>query len=187
MAAQNPTITQLDVIQAIRRTYDEANDALRVEVAGGVSFAVSLDHTDSVVVLGTEDGTAGGTYHALKTTTTGSPLITPNGSSTKVSLTSASTGTVIGPVSCAGMKSFNLYTNTTSTITGAQALTLLISPSDTDNVWIAATLTVTESTTNAVVVKGTTETDVVARRVRVDIAAAISTGTFDAYLVMAAI
>ena len=97
---------------------------------------------------------------------------------------SASNGTVLDAVSCAGMKSFNLYTNTTSTLTGPQACTLQISPSDIDDVWINATCTVTPSGTLSTVVKGTTEIDIVARRARVVIASSISTGTFDLYLNM---
>jgi len=80
------------------------------------------------------------------------------------------------------MKSFQLYANTTSTLVGPQACTLEVSPSDSDNVWIAMSLTVTPSTSSGTMLKGTTETDVVARRARVSIAAPITSGTFDLYL-----
>lgn len=162
--AQNPSISQLDGPQIIKRVFDQTNDSVRVDFAGVHSTAINLSATD--------------------TSNPDSIINYPVSLSTKASLTSASTGTVIGPVSCVGMKSFNIYTVTTATITGSQALTLQVSPSDSDNVWIAVSCTATPSTTNAVVVKGTTEVDIVARRAQVVIAAAITSGTADAYLVM---
>lgn len=161
--AINTDISQLDGAQIFKRVFDGANDSIRVDFAGVHSSSISLSATD-----GTPD----------------SIITYPERSSTKASLTSASTGTIIGPVSCEGMRSFNLYTNTTSTLVGPQAITLQISPSATDNVWIAATCTATPSTVSGTVIKGTMETDIVAMRARVVIAAAITSGTFDAYLVM---
>lgn len=160
----NASVSQLDSGQIIKRVYDATNDAVRVDFAGVHSSAISLSATDS--------------------SNPDSVINYPSSSSTKVSLTSASTGVVISPVSCVGIKSFNLYTKTTSAITGEQACTLQISPSDTDNVWISASCTVTPSETNTTVVKGTIETDIVARRAQVIIAAGISSGTFDLYLLM---
>lgn len=158
--ARNSSPSQLDLVNIHQRAFDETNDSIRVELGVNSGIDIQLDAAvDSVAVQGVS-------------------------SSTKASLTSSSTGVVIGPISCVGMKSFQLYTNTTATISGAQALTLQVSPSDTDDVWIALTLTATPSNTSGTVVKGTTETDVVARRCRVNIAAAISSGTCDAYLVM---
>ena len=81
------------------------------------------------------------------------------------------------------MKSFQLYTNTTSAVTGPQALTVQVSPSDTDNVWINTTLTVTPSTTGGTVVMGTENTSIVARRVSVS-TTPLTSGTVDVYLVM---
>lgn len=158
--SKNLTVTQLDAGQVFKRVYDEANDCVRVEVGGGTSFELNLDATagDTVGVQG-------------------------NGTQQKSSLTNASTGVVIAPFSCVGMKSFNLYTNTTATLTGAQVCTLQVSPSDTDNVWISTSLTITPSGTNGTVIMGTANSAIVARRAQVIIAAAISTGTFDLYLV----
>ena len=158
--AMNPTISQLDAPQIFKRVYDTTNDSIRCNLGdvNGLSFNISA--------AGDTIGTQGVS------------------SSTKASLTNASTGTVIGPVSCVGMKSFQLYTNTTATIVGAQALTVQVSPSDTDNVWINTTLTATESTTAGTVVMGTENSAIVGRRVQVVIAGAITSGTFDAYLVM---
>jgi hypothetical protein len=189
--SKNSSPSLLDAPQIVKRVYDEANDSVRVNLGdvNGLSFNISSTG-DSILAVGTTDGTTSGTQKVIKLGADGTVQIsgtytyTPAGSSTKASLTSASSGTVLGPVSCVGMKSFNLYTNTTSTITGAQALTVQVSPSDTDNVWINTTLTATESTVNGTVIAGTNNTSITGRRVQVVIAAPISTGTFDAYLVM---
>jgi len=158
--AQNSSPSLLDSGQIVKRVYDQANDAVRVEVGVGTSFGLSLtaDSGDSVLSV---------------------PVV----SEAKASITSSSTGVIVAAAPCIGMKSFNLYTNTTATITGAQVCTVQVSPSDSDNVWISTSLTITPSTTNGTVVMGTAVTNIVARRVRVSIAAAISSGTFDIYLV----
>lgn len=158
--SQNPTITMLDIAQALKRTYNEADDAIRVELGSSTGFNVAIDTADgdNIAVLGLS-------------------------SSTKVSMTSASTGVVVPAFSVAGLKSFNLYTNTTSTITGPQEFRFEISPSDTDDVWIATPLRITPSTTNGVVVMAESYSNIVARRARVSIAAAISSGTVALYLV----
>lgn len=156
----NLTPTLLDSPQIVKRIYDETDDAIRIKIASGVDFAVELnaDDGDSVESRGISG-------------------------STKVSLTSASTGVVVAAFDCKGMKSFNLYTKTTSTIVGAQACTFEVSPSDVDDVWVATTLTVTPSTVNGTVVMGTANSNIVPRRGRVSIAAAITSGTFDLYIV----
>lgn len=158
--AQNNNISLLDSAQILKRVVDPANDSIRVILASGLDLAIELDAADgdNVAVLG-------------------------KGSSTKASITNANTGVIVAAASCAGMKSFQLYTKTTSAIVGAQACTVEISPSDADDVWIATTLTVTPSTTNGTVVMGTALSNIVARRIRVSIAAAITSGTFDIYLV----
>lgn len=158
--AQNANPSLLDAPQIVKRTFDSTNDAVRVSLGDVNGLSFNLSATGDTI------GTQGVS------------------TSTKASLDNTATGTVLGPVSCVGMKSFQLYTNTTATLTGAQSLTLQVSPSDTDNVWMATSLTVTESTTSGTVVMGTANSGIVARRARVVIAAAISTGTFDLYLVM---
>lgn len=198
--SQNTTPSLLDVHQIVKRAYEETDDAVRVKVASGTSFSVALaaSDNDSVIVVGTTDGTVSGTQKALKLSSSGVALVDgsavtqpisgsiTNTASTltpqKASLTSASTGVVIPAVSVVGMKTFNLVTNTTSTIIGAQVLTLEISPHDTDNVWVATGLTVTPSLTSGVTAIGTV-LSTVARRARVSIAAAITSGTLDVYLI----
>lgn len=158
--SKNTAITSLDAPQLVKRVYDEANDAIRVEIGTGTTFGlnISADSGDSVVSV-------------------------PNVTELKASVTHTSPSVIIPASPCIGMKSFQLYTNTTSTITGAQVCTVFLSPSDSDNVWIASTLTITPSTTANTVVMGTVNTSIVARRIEVQIAAPITTGTFDIYFV----
>jgi len=162
--SQNPTPSLLDGPQIVKRVFDPLNDSIRCNIGNINGLSVSLSSTagDSV-----------STY--------------PNSVAVKASLTNASTGTVVAATSCVGMRSFNLYTNTTATITDTQVCTLQVSPSDTDNVWISTALTVTPNATTATVVAGTFNSSIVARRARVTIAAAITSGTFDIYLVAQAV
>lgn len=160
----NPSITLLDGGQIIKRVYDEPNDAVRVEVAGGTSFAVTLDHTDSVVALGTEDGAAGGTYHALKVSSTGVVLVQGNAvTGTSAALSSASSGVVIAAFSTAGIKSYQIYAQVTAEHSAAAGTTgdivarLDISPAASGSVFYqtSTTLTVPGSTALNAVVVGT--------------------------------
>lgn len=157
--AKNLNPSQLDFAQLAKRCFDDSNDSVRIVLGDSAGIAIILSATEDSVT----------NY--------------PNSSSSKASVTSSSTGTILAALDVSGMKSFALYTNTTSTLTGAQVCTLQISPSATDDVWIDTTTTVTPSTTSGTVVVSTTNTSAVAKRARVKIAAAISSGTFDLYLV----
>lgn len=157
----NTNIQFLDSLAMEQRSFDGDNDAWRVEFGGMSSSAISLSANsgDSVISY--------------------SPALSIKASVTAVS---SSASTIIVPAfSCSGMVSFQVYTDTTSTITGAQLCTLEVSPSDTDNVWFATGLTLTPSTTTGVVVGSTKHTDFIARRARVSIASAISSGSFNIY------
>lgn len=157
--AVNPSPSKLDQLNMAQRSYDEANDSIRVELGANSGVSLQLDAaTDSISVQGVS-------------------------SSTKVSLTNASTGVVIPAASCVGTQKFQLYSHTNTTITDSQVCTVEVSPSDTDNVWVATSLTNTPDTTAGNSVMGTAVTNIVARRARVSIAAAITSGTFDLYLV----
>jgi hypothetical protein len=191
----NPSL--LDTHQITKRTFDSDNDAVRVVLGDATGLAMELSATDgdTIMAIGTTDGTTSGTQKAIKlgsdgtvqvagaVTVSGTATVTPASSTTKASLTTSSTGVVVAAESCVGMHTFNLFTKTTATITGAQAITVEFSPHDSDDVWKATALTITPDTTADVVVMGTPLTGVCARRVRVSIAAAISAGTFDVYLV----
>jgi hypothetical protein len=158
--SKNLSPSLLDAPQIVKRAFDEANDAIRVEVGIGTSFGLNLsaDSGDSITSI---------------------PQVLEN----KVSVTSANTGTIVPAATAIGLKSFNLFTKTTSPLVGAQVCTLQVSPSDSDDVWIDTTLTITPSGTNNTVVMGTVASNIIARRIRVNIAAAITSGTFDIYLV----
>lgn len=162
--AVNSSPSLLDNGQIIKKIFDGSNDSIRISLGSSTGIEVSLDSAsgDSVTTV-------------------------PNLTNSKTSITSASTGVIVPAFSCTGMKSFNLYTITTGAITGTQACTLEVSPSDIDNVWIATTLTVTPNASNAVVVMGTANSAIVARRARVSIASAIGAGTFDIYVVAQAV
>lgn len=156
--AINPNPSKLDATQISQRTFDADNDAIRTSL-GSTSFAVALDAADgdNIAVKG------------LSTTT-------------KVSLTDASTGVVLAAADCAGHKTFQLFAKTTATITGAQVCTLEVSPSDSEDVWFATSATLTPSGTADAVV-ASSAISAAGRRARVSIAAAISSGTFDLFLV----
>lgn len=153
------TVTELDSNQVLKTVFDIASGAVKTIPASATSFAIELDQADGDSVL---------TY--------------PSNIGSKASITSASTGVILPAASCVGMKSFNIFSKTTTNIVGSQVITLEISPHDTDNVWFATSLTITPSGTAGTVVSGTL-TSLVARRVRLSIAAAITSGAADIYLV----
>jgi len=154
------SMSKLDANQILKTVFDDATGSLKTIPADATSFTIELSAAD------------------------GDSVITqPLNSLTTVSLTNASTGVVLAEFDCKNMNRFNLYTKTTATIVGAQVCTLEISPADSGTVWIATALTITPSLTNAVVVAGTVLPNVLARRARVSIAAAITSGTFDLYLI----
>lgn len=151
--------TNADLNQMLRRIIDSLNDAVRIQLADSTGIAIELDSADGDNVE-----------------------IVARSTSQVASLTNASTGVVLPAFSCAGLKSMALYTKTTATLTGPQVCTLEVSPADSGTVWVATTATITPSGTNGVVVL-TAPINIAARRARVSIAAAITTGTFDIYAV----
>lgn len=151
--------SKLDANQCIKTAFDDSTETLKVSIPA-VTTEIELDASDGDSVLSH-------TYNVSNT----------------ASLDNSSTGVVISEFDISGLKNFNLYTKTLTAITGAQVLTFQISPADSGDVWIDTSLTITPSTTANVVVSGTVATNIVARRGRVSIAAAITTGTFDVYAV----
>ena len=89
--SQNSSPSLLDGGQVIKRIYEETDDAIRVKVASGTSFAVALDVSDGDTV-----GVQG------------------NGSSTKASITNANTGVISGNISApdATVSTFTGFTTT---------------------------------------------------------------------------
>ena len=110
-------------------------------------------------------------------------LTAPVGASGNLT-TSATGNNIVGPVSCIGNKTIQLYAVSTSAVTSPQLLTVQISPDDTADIWIDTALTTTPSVSNGTVVMGTVLTNVCARRARVKTAAALGAGTAVAYLIV---
>ena len=81
-------ITKRNQQQIIQSVHDESDETLRVKVVGGSNITidnadldVELDATDgdSVMIVGTEDGTATGTQHTVKVDTQGRVAVTGSG------------------------------------------------------------------------------------------------------------
>lgn len=161
--AENSNISLLDPGQVIRRVYDKNNDSIRIMLADAVGIAIELSADDGDSVTNRPEGLTG-----------------------TVALTNANTGVVVAEQACVGMKQFNLHSKTTSATVGPQALTVEWSPSDTADIWIASGITLTPSAVSGTVVSAT-EASLLARRVRVRTAAAITSGTIDVYLIARAV
>jgi hypothetical protein len=152
--------TKLSADQAIKSAYDESSQALKTIPAAATSFSVELSADDGDSVSAFRRQLA-----------------------SKTSLTNANSGTIVAAFDVAGINIINMHSNTTATITGAQVCTLQFSPHATDNIWINTSITLTPSTTSGTIVSGTQIANLNAVRCRVIIAAAITTGTFDLYIV----
>lgn len=176
----NPSISQLDNGQIIKRVYDGSNDAVRTVVAGGTSFAVALDSSDSVVMLGTEDGIVSGTPHAIKVDANGVVIIRADSiSDSSADLSSASSGVVLGPISSSGIKSYQIYAQVdgedvaAAGLAGAIAVRLDISPTASGSTFLqtAATLNVPAATALNAVVASSLLTNIIGQRAQLTITA----------------
>lgn len=154
-----PNASLLSGGQIAKRVFDESVGAVRIIPSDGTEFSIELSASegDSVQTQSVQ-------------------------SAQSASLTNASTGVVLPAFSVVGLTKVALYTATTSTIVGTQTCTLEVSPSDSANIWIATAATITPSLTNGVVVY-TAPVTISARRARVSIASAITSGTFDLYAI----
>lgn len=70
----NSTITQLDAAQAFKRSYSETDDAIRTIPAEATSYAIEVSAADgdTVMVIGSTDGTTSGTQKVIKLASDGS-------------------------------------------------------------------------------------------------------------------
>lgn len=152
-------MTLLDQNQVLRTAFDETTGALKTVPASATAMQIELSAADgdSIAVQGN--------------------VLDPQ----TVNITSASSGEILAPVSIVGMRSLQLYSQSTSAITGSQPVVVEISPADSGNVWLTTSLTVTPSVTSGAVVAGTI-LPVVARRVRLTMASPISSGTATIHL-----
>lgn len=151
--------SKLSSEQIFKQVMDETAIALRTIPAADTAFSIELNHADGDSVLSV-----------------------PNSLSASAAVLTGS-GVVLPVVSAVGIKSINMIVQTNTTITGPQLLTLEYSPSDTTDIWIATTLTLTPSATANVVVAGTALTSLIARRIRVSTASAIAAGSYTLYIV----
>lgn len=96
--SKNLSPSLLDAHQITKRVYDEDNDAVRVEVASGTSFAISVDAADgdNLLIQGTEDGTLDGTPHVVKVNAQGELVISADVSIDNVLMKGTEDGTDSG-------------------------------------------------------------------------------------------
>lgn len=149
----NPSPSLLDSGQIIKKIFDTTDDAVRIVLASGTTFEVSLNSDeDSVTVLG--NGFAGNT----------------------AALTSASTGVVMAATASVGIKSFQLYAivnaaQTGGLTSGAIVVKIEVSPSDSVNVWYdpSSSLNVPLGTATGAVLAGSILSILIARRVRLSV------------------
>jgi hypothetical protein len=163
----NPNISDLDLDQAMKRCIDADSDALRVEI-GESDFAVALsaDEGDSVAAYSPVDATS-------------------------TALTSANTGSAT-PITATEMDvslytKVNVYVQSTTAISSPPTFTLQFSPAASGNVWVSSSLTVVPSASIGVVVMGTPNVAMLAKRVRLLSSAALGGGeTATAYILVGA-
>ncbi len=152
--------TKLSADQVIKQVFDEGTGALKTTPGSATSFSIELS---------ADDGDSSISHRRQL--------------SQKISVTNASPTTLSPEMSVSGLNIINMHAKTTATITGPQVLTLQFSPHATDDIWINTTVTLTPSTTLNNVVSGTQIANLNAVRCRVVCAAAITTGSFDLYIV----
>lgn len=156
--AKNPhSHHELDSTQIDKRVFDPTFDALRFVLADAHAMSISLSAAsgDNVTAL-------------------------PNSLCAKVSIDPTLSGDVLSPVSVVGMKTFSMSINTTSDATGPCNVTVMMSPSDTDNVWYPL-FSVSPSPTNQVVLSSTPVAGL-GRRIKVTLSSPLTTGSFDLYV-----
>lgn len=152
--------SRLDFGQIIRDVYDATTGALKTVPGSATSFSIELDAADGDSITSYR--------HQV---------------SSKTSLTNTAASVAVNPFDVQGINFINMHSNTTATIVGPQLLTLQYSPHATDNIWISTTITLTPSTTSGTLVSGTQIANLNAVRCRVITAAAITSGTYDLYIV----
>ena len=152
--------SKLDMSQIFKIVYDPTSESLKTVPGSSTSFQIELDADDgdTVAIQGREF----------------------NASATNIDNTYASE--VLSEFNVSGASIINIFVHTTSTITDPQILTLEISPVDGGDLWFATSLTITPSTTSGVKIMGTPLTNLVAKRARVVTAGAITSGTYDIYV-----
>jgi hypothetical protein len=153
--------TKLSADQVLKNSFDEVTGSLKTTPSSATTFSIELDANDGDSVT---------TYRRQL-------------SSKTAGLNNTNTGTVVAEFSVAGITVINMHSVTATTISGPQVLTLQFSPHATDDVWINTSVTLTPSTTAGNIVSGTQISTLNAVRCRVRTAAAITSGSYDLYIV----
>lgn len=108
----NSSPSLLDSPQIVKRIFDATNDAVRITLAEATGIAIELNAADgdSALAVGTTDGTTSGTQKVFKLDTNGVLYIRGDSiSGQSAALDGTSVGTVIDPIDCSGIKSFQIY------------------------------------------------------------------------------
>lgn len=151
--AQNPSLSLLDPKQAMIRTFDASNDAVRTVPAEATIFEVELDKADGDSVL------------AYK----GAFLQDAN-------YTSASTSPLTEQ-DVKGVSRLNLHLKVITQVNTDVTFTVEHSPVDSGDMWISSGLSLTAAAADAAnTIKSDTLEEVLARRVRITASAAIASG-----------
>lgn len=180
--SQNSTPSYLDSPQIIKRVYEEADDAVRVKVASGTSFAVALDAADgdNVFIKGSEDGTTSGTSHVFKLDANGVVYVRADSiSGNTAALSSASVGVVLAAIASSGIKSYQIYAQVTGEDVAAAGLTsnitarIDISPATSGSNFFqtSTTLNVPGTTALNAVVASSLLTNIIGKRVQLTLTA----------------
>lgn len=153
----NPNLSKLDLNQALHRTIDANDDAMRVIVGAGTDFSIELsaDDGDSVAV------------RSIVTSASGE-------------LTTSSSGSVVSAVNVEGAKDLQVLVKINTAISGSATIQLQVSPAFSGSTWldVGSSMTVTGSTD----LVGTIS-NVIARRARVQITSnSITAGSARVYM-----
>jgi len=152
-------MSKLDANQIIKLEHDDASSSKKVTIQNAeISMELNASDGDSVLVVNNSV------------------------SASATALDNTDTGIIVAEFPVDGAGVINMYVRTDTLLAGPQVITLEISPVAAGDVWMDSTVTVTPSTSAGVMLRGTAETDLVAKRARVKIAAAITSGTFSVYV-----
>lgn len=153
--------SKADPRQIVQAVFCTETQSIKACLTGAAEIAISAASGDSIYVI-------------------------PMRVASKATVASAtpSGAIVLSPFDSAQLTSFQLFTNTTSALSGQQiSVTLEISPSDSDNVWLPTDLSVSP-TSSLGATSGTAITNQFARRVRLKLShTSYTAGSFDVYLV----
>lgn len=121
------TMSALDSAQCIKSAYDDTNGALKT-VSVGAEYQVDIRATDgdTVIAVGTTDGTVSGTQTGIKTTAAGNLLVANAFSTRSDTYTAAATGTAVD-VSATLCKSFSIQVKCTTAAADAWNIVLEVS------------------------------------------------------------